>query len=266
MLLFFLYFIIIFVKVPIKALRLQLLLQQIKTIENQNMKKALLNIALASAFFSSTFATTQALAVEGLSANVAASSNYIWRGVSQTDDAAAISGGIDYAAQSGFYVGTWASNVDYGDDASYELDFYFGFGGDLGDSGFGYDVGYIYYGYPDSAESDSSNEYDFGEIYGSLSYANFSLAANYGIHNDDGAEWADKALYLSADAAFEVAEGLELGLHIGNYSFDDDYDDGDYTDYGVSLSKNGFTFLVTDTDLDNDDVKFVISYSIDIDL
>lgn len=230
------------------------------------MKKTLVNIALSAALISGSLISSNALAVEGLSANVGLTSNYLWRGVTQTDDAAAISGGIDYENASGFYAGTWASNVDFGDDASYELDFYLGFSGDLGDSGFGYDVGYIYYAYPDSAESDSSNEYDFGEVYGSLSFANFSVTANYGIHNDDGAEWADKALYLSADATFEIAEGLELGLHVGDYSFDDEFDSGDYTDYGISLSKNGFTFALSDTDMDNDDMKFAVSYSIDIDL
>lgn len=230
------------------------------------MKKALINTIIASTFAAGMMTSIQASAVEGLSANVSATSNYLWRGVTQTDDAAAVSGGIDYANESGFYAGTWASNVDFGDDASFELDFYLGFSGDLGDSGLGYDVGYIYYAYPDSAETVSDNEYDFGEIYGSLSYENFSIAANYGVNNDDGAEWADSALYISADAAFEIAEDLELGLHIGNYSFDDDFDDADYTDYGISLSKSGFTFALSDTDMDNDDMKFVVSYSIDIDL
>lgn len=204
--------------------------------------------------------------VEGLSANVGLTSNYLWRGVSQTDDGAAISGGIDYEHESGFYAGTWASNVDFGDAASYELDFYFGFGGDIGDTGFGYDVGYIYYAYPDSDENDPMNEYDFGEVYGSISYSYFSFTANYGVNNDDGAELFDGALYLSADAAFEIADGLELGLHVGDYSFDSDYDEGDYTDYGVSLSKDGFTFAISDTDLDQDDMNVTISYAIDVDL
>ena len=158
------------------------------------MKKTLVNIALTSALVAASIAAPTAFAVEGLSANVGATSNYLWRGVTQTDDAAAISGGIDYAHQSGFYAGTWASNVDFGDDASAELDFYLGFGGELG-QGFGYDVGYIYYAYPDSAQTDSTNEYDFGEVYGSLSYSYFSVSANYGVNNDDGAQWADSALY-----------------------------------------------------------------------
>ena len=99
-----------------------------------------------------------------------------------------------------------------------------------------------------------------------MSYSYFSVSANYGVNNDDGAEWADSALYISADAELEVAEGLTLALHIGDYSFDDDYKSDDYSDYGVSLSKDGFTFAVSDTDMDNDDLKFTVSYSIDIDL
>lgn len=229
------------------------------------MKKTLVNIALSSALLAGSITAPTVFAVEGLSANVGATSNYLWRGVTQTDDAAAISGGIDYAHESGFYAGTWASNVDFGDDASAELDFYLGFGGELG-QGVGYDVGYIYYAYPDSAQTDSTNEYDFGEVYGSLSYSYFSISANYGVNNDDGAKWADSALYISAYAEFEVAEGLTLALHIGDYSFDDAYKSDDYSDYGVSLSKDGFTFAVSDTDMDNDDVKFTVSYSIDIDL
>lgn len=226
------------------------------------MKKTLLSLTL---FTATSLLSTQASAVDGLSANVAATSNYLWRGVSQTDDATAISGGIDYANKSGFYAGTWASNIDFGDDASAELDFYLGFSGQLSED-VSYDVGYIYYAYPDSAQTDSSNEYDFGEIYGSLAYSYFSLSASYGVNNDDGAEFADSSLYISADAEFEVADGLTLTFHIGDYSFDDKMVAQDYNDYSVSLSKSNFTFAVSDTDMDNDDMKFVISYSIDIDL
>lgn len=229
------------------------------------MKKTLLSISLTSLLAATSLLSTQALAVEGLSANVAASSNYIWRGVSQTDNAAAISGGIDYADDSGFYAGAWASNVDFGDDASAELDFYLGFSGQLNED-VSYDVGYIYYAYPDSAQTDSTNEYDFGEIYGSLGYSYFSLSASYGIHNDDGAAFADASLYIAAGAEFEVADGLTLAFHLGDYSFDDAMIAEDYNDYSVSLSKDGFTFAVSDTDIDNDDMKFVISYSVDIDL
>ncbi|GGA63793.1 hypothetical protein GCM10011369_01470 [Neiella marina] len=217
---------------------------------------------IASAIVAATL-SAPAIAVEGLSANIGLTSNYLWRGVTQTDDGAAVQGGIDYAHASGVYVGTWASNVDFGDDASYELDFYAGYAGEVGD--FAYDIGYIYYAYPDSSEVDSDNEYDFGEVYGSVSYSFLTVGASYGVNSDDGGEVYEDALYLSADAAFEVAEGLELGLHVGSFSFDDDAGE-DYIDYGFSVSKDGFTFAMSDTDLDDDDVKAVVSYSVDFDL
>jgi len=229
------------------------------------MKRTLLSISVISFFSASSLFSTQVSAVEGLSANIAASSNYLWRGVSQTDDAAAISGGLDYADDSGFYAGTWASNIDFSDEASAELDFYLGFSGQL-NKDVSYDIGYIYYAYPDSAQTERSNEYDFGEIYGSLAYSYFSLSASYGVNNEDAAKFADSSLYISADAEFEIADGLTLALHFGDYSFDDKMVAQDYNDYSVSLSKNGFTFAVSDTDMDNDDMKFVVSYSIDIDL
>ena len=62
------------------------------------------------------------------SANAAMTNNYIWRGLTQTENEAAIQGGIDYSHESGFYAGTWVSNVNYGpsDVYSYEHDMYAG--------------------------------------------------------------------------------------------------------------------------------------------
>ena len=54
--------------------------------------------------------------------NVAISSDYIWRGMTQTNEEPAVSGGFDIAGDNGLYFGTWASNVEFGDDAALELD------------------------------------------------------------------------------------------------------------------------------------------------
>ena len=101
--------------------------------------------------------------------NVGVSNNYIWRGLTQTQNEAAVSGGLDFAAENGLYVGTWVSNAKYAanDSFSYELDLYFGFAGAIKD--LEYDLGYQYYNY------DNSARFDFGEIYGSVSYAGFNL-------------------------------------------------------------------------------------------
>ena len=221
------------------------------------MKKSITSLSISMILMASALTATSAHAVEGLSANAAASSNYLWRGVTQTTNAAAVSGGIDYENASGFSVGTWASNADWAENMTYELDVYAAYANEL-DNGIGYSVGYIYYAY------DSDAEADFSEVNFSLSYNAYSITYNILVDSDGGGDFADDT-YLSADAAFEVSEGLELALHIGRYDFDAG---GDYVDYGVSLSKNGFTFAVSDTDIDgaDGDLNFVVSYSIDFDL
>jgi uncharacterized protein (TIGR02001 family) len=229
------------------------------------MNKNLRIIALSSTLLSSSLIPQSAFAVDGLSANVAVSSNYLWRGVSQTNDASAVSGGLDYSNSNGFYVGTWLSNVDFGDSTSYETDLYLGITGVLS-TAVSYDIGYIYYAYPDSTETDTTNEYDFGEVYAKLTYANVSLGANYGIHHQDSAAWADNALYLSADAQFEVVDDISLALHLGYYRFNNDLSANDYTDIGLSISKGGFMFGISDTNNSHDAAKLFLSYAVDINL
>jgi len=142
--------------------------------------------------------------------NVGVASNYLFRGVTQTDDAAAVQGGIDYAADSGFYVGTWASNVDF-DGAGYEVDLYLGFATEL-DNGLGVDVGYLYYAYPDA-----SSDIDFGEVYASLSYGLVSGGLAYTVNSDN-----DGGLFDEGDIYYHLGVDLplpaELSLEIGRAS------------------------------------------------
>ena len=212
------------------------------------------------------------------SANASVTNNYIWRGLTQTENEAAVQGGIDFAADNGFYIGTWTSNVNYGagDVYSYEHDIYAGYAFEAG--GVSWDIGYLYYNY------DKEAEFDFGEIYGSVGIGAFSATA-YVLVNTEADEGpgqdfsAGETYYLSADYGFEVGNGVEVGLHVGYHDGDfaeafNGTDDG-YFDYSVSVAKDGFAFMVTDTNaggpaseggFDNDQVKFVVSYSVDIDL
>ena len=79
-----------------------------------------------------------------VSANVSIASDYIWRGMTQTDGIA-VSGGFDYAAEGGFYAGIWGSNVNFNDSTGSgngaEFDYYFGYGFEMG--GIGVDLGYV---------------------------------------------------------------------------------------------------------------------------
>ena len=217
----------------------------------------------AVALMAATSLTSTAVNAE-VSANVAATSNYLWRGQEQTGGDAAISGGIDYADESGFYAGTWVSNASWADEMTYELDFYAGFGGDISE-GVSYDVGYIYYAYPDAA---SSADADFSEIYGSISVEGFTFGASVlatSAASGDGTDFGD-SLYLTADYGFAVgSNGTEMALHIGHYS-GDFIGDEDIIDYGVSVSKDGFTLGVSDTDMDESDVKVYVAYAVDFSL
>lgn len=230
---------------------------------------------LAAAISSATLMTALPTYAE-VTANAAVSSNYIWRGLTQTANDAAVSGGIDYASESGFYVGTWASNVNYGADDiySYEHDVYFGFSGEA--DGISYDVGYLYYNY------DAEANFDFAEVYGSIGMGGFSLTLSLLAHTQaDEADGQDfgfaQASYTSIDYSTEILNGTELGFHVG-------YHEGDfaeafngvegYVDYGVSVAKDGFSFAITGTDLDdagpdaydNDELKFTVGYSVDFSL
>jgi uncharacterized protein (TIGR02001 family) len=176
-----------------------------------------------------------------VSFNVGAVSNYLFRGVTQTEDKAAIQGGIDYAAASGFYLGTWASNVDF-DGAGYELDLYFGFETEL-DNGLGIDIGYVYYAYPDA----SPDNIDFGEIYASLSFGPLSGGLAYTIHSDNDDDLFDSGdLYLHAGLDFELGADLGLGFVAGYYKFKNDgkpgIGDADYWHVAASLSREFETF------------------------
>jgi uncharacterized protein (TIGR02001 family) len=222
-------------------------------------------------------------------ANAGFSNNYLWRGLTQTENEPVISGGVDYAHDSGFYIGTWVANVEYagGDAFSYEHDIYLGYGGEY--NGVSYDFGWLYYNYDEQAD------FDFSEIYGSLGYMGFTVGAFVLVHTEADEEQGfangigrnydsdfGSTYYVYGDYSHEIANGVELGLHIGYH--DGDFVDQfnfangtfDYMDYNVSISKGGFSFLVSNTDLDdreggaiglqNDSVKYVISYSLDVDL
>jgi len=237
-----------------------------------SFKKALIAVALTTAGL-----TAAAPSYAEITANASVTSNYIWRGLTQTTNDAAVQGGIDYANESGFYAGTWVSNVNYGADDvySYEHDLYFGFSGESGD--ISYDVGYLYYNY------DAEAEFDFAEVYGSVGFGGLSVTLSLLAHTEaDEGEGRDygfgQASYISVDYGFPVLNGAEVGIHAGYYQgdFAEDFNgvpDG-YVDYGVSLSKDGFSFAITGTDLDdsgadaydNDSIKFAVGYAVDFEL
>ena len=234
------------------------------------MKKTLIATSIASAVSLSAL-TLPSVAAAEVSANVGVVSNYFFRGVTQTQDSAAVQGGLDYAHESGFYAGTWGSTVDFDDGTSYELDLYAGYGGSIGD--LGYDVGYVYYAYPDG------DDLDFGEIYGSLTYSYLTAGLAYTVNSQATGDTAafdtgDLYYYAGVDVPFGES-GYTGSLYYGYYTFENDSSTNelDYGHWSAGLSKDagdfgsfGFNLEMADIDPstddpNSDDLKLWISWS-----
>ncbi len=119
------------------------------------------------------------------SGNVAITNDYVFRGFTQTNEDFAIQGGLDLEHSSGFYVGTWASNLEFLDgngnnSTSFEIDFYGGYAGDFGNSPISYDIGAIYYMYPgDPANSDYAYWEFYLAIAADLGFASIGTGLTY---------------------------------------------------------------------------------------
>jgi len=190
--------------------------------------------------------TAEVIAAEEhqFSANMAMTTDYVWRGFSQSDNHPAIQGGFDYAHSSGFYLGTWASNVESDpgaaynyDGASTELDIYAGWSGEF--SGVSVDVGALRYEYPGTDTKDNNtNEYHLGLGY-DFGVASVGATANY----SDDYFGADDTYYW--DFTAEVPVGMvTLAAHYGITDYDDDNKGDDYADWriGASIEYGGFGF------------------------
>lgn len=203
------------------------------------------------------------LAQAEVSANFGATSNYLWRGVTQSGNAPSLSGGLDYSDESGIYAGTWVGTVDWTDETSdakgAEVDFYLGYGGESGD--FGYDVGFIYYYYPSTGYEDSN----FGELYFNGSYGGFGFGVAYTATSDadDDAPFGTGDLYYNVSYGFDLPNEYALGLTYGYYDFDTPTSESDYGHFQLDLSKGDFTFTISKADEESgsDDTNFAVSWS-----
>ena len=203
------------------------------------MKKTLIATALAAASLP---------ALAEISGNVALTTDYRFRGISQTDRNPAVQGGFDWAHDSGFYLGTWGSNVDFA--GSLELDYYGGYAHDINDS-LSFDVGAIYYDYP----GDGGN-LEFWEVYGGLSgdLGPVSLSGTVSYSNDYFGESGD-AFYYDLGASYELPAEFSLAAHYGYQTIDDgsvkdagffSSNEDNYQDWSIGVSRS---FLGVDFDL-----------------
>jgi uncharacterized protein (TIGR02001 family) len=174
---------------------------------------------------------TSGVAHAQLSGTVTVVSDYDFRGISLSATEPALQGSIDWAHDSGLYLGALGSCcLDYGPgtETSNEVDLYAGFAGEAS-GGFGYDVGIVYYTYwPDD------DEVDYPELWVGGSYGPIKVKAWY--TNDYGNLDVD-AYYIEGNGTFELPQNFTLTAHVG-YNFGDYWNDffGDEPiDYSVGV-------------------------------
>jgi uncharacterized protein (TIGR02001 family) len=224
------------------------------------MKKTLLAIALSSALVPLAPAVAAESDVE-LSANFGLVSDYRFRGVSQTDKEMAAQGGFDFAHKSGFYMGTWASNVatwaNNGGNGM-ETDLYLGYSTEVG--GVGVDIGNLYYYYPGSGDvvtTDGTGTIDphTNEVYLGLSLGAFTFKTSYATSNYFSNPDSKGTLYYNLSAEFPIDDSTSVSAAVGFLKPKGDFLEGyDYT-LGISKDLGGFSlgasYITTSGDLND---------------
>jgi len=183
------------------------------------------------------------------SANVAMTSDYVFRGVSQNEGDLAIQGGFDVAHTSGIYAGVWASNVsnDLYDSSSVETDVYAGWAGEVGPVGI--DVGVLQFIYPGQTSAGDPLDTTEWHIGVSGSVGPVGLGLTY-YTSDDYFATGDAA-YVDLGAEYAIGS-VTLAAHYGWTDFDANAGFKDYEDWsiGASTEYGGFGFDLTYTDTD----------------
>ena len=191
------------------------------------MKKAILSTAVVAALFAGTALAEEHLAELNVDTELALTTDYRFRGVSQTNEDPAVQGGMTLGLSSGIYAGVWASSMASGA----ELDYFAGLNVDFASVTLGAE--YRYYDY--------TGDYAVDPDYEELSVTASAMGATLGvIYSDDysgtGAE------YTRYGAAYNLPVGpLMLHAHAGLNDFDQPYfADGEdqYMDYEVAASMN----------------------------
>ena len=225
-----------------------------------------MSLIFGAALMGSALATSAA----DIAGNVTLATDYRFRGISQNtgDFSPAIQGGFDLSVDPGFYVGTWASNVNFScqqlgevegctrPGGAIEVDVYGGFKG-MVDEEVGYDVGILYYGYP----KDGSGDQGYTEFYGSVSVKGIKVGVNY---SDNYFAGSGKFYYPYIEYGFDPIENVTLSAHLGYNSFDEDQPglngDKNYTDWKIQISTKqlgvNWGLAYVDTNLDDDEHCF----------
>lgn len=187
-----------------------------------------------------SFVASQAVAGQtdvSLSAGVA--SDYVFRGVSQTDEKPQGFAGVS-ASAGDIYVGAWASNVDYGDSTDAEVDLYGGWQQEI--NGWAFDAGAIFYAYPGQPDR---VDYDYAEAKLALSHNLGQLSLGTSVYySPDFFGPIDEATYGEVNAAYGFASDWAVSAAYGHQGLSSSQDD--YSTWNIGLSWDATDKLALD--------------------
>lgn len=206
-----------------------------------------------------------------VSGSVTVVSDYLFRGITQTNEEPALQGGVTWEHDSGFYAGAWGSSISWLSDADpavssqVELDGFAGFAGDFGDSGVGYDVGVNYYWYPGDYPAGFTDA-DTAEVYVGLSWKFLSAKYWYAVTDLFGIPDSDGSTNLDLSASWEFAEGWSGTTAVGRQWVKGVGGTGTYAFWKVGVDKAfdnglGIGLSYNDNDLVGPDETFVLALS-----
>lgn len=234
------------------------------------MKKLSSLLVLSGLVAAPAFAADAPASPHTVAFNVGVTSDYIFRGITQTQHDPALSGGVDYSHASGFYAGAWLSMQSwvetggtaalgdaYKTDSNLELDLYGGYKGAV--AGIGYDVGVITYYYP-GKRSGAPAGYatpDTTEVYVAGTWKMLTLKYSHVVSDyfigwgTDPTTKTKNSNYLELNATHDLGGGWGLLGHIGTQKVKN-VSVADYNDWKVGVTKDvGFgtvTAAYSDTD------------------
>lgn len=165
--------------------------------------------------------------------NVGATTDYVFRGVSQTDEDFQVYGGADLTAGQ-FYAGVWASNVDFYDSTDAEVDVYAGFKPTVGPVSL--DLGAVYYGY---VNAPSGADYGYAELKAAGSVAAGPATVGAAVfYSPDFFGSVDEAVYYEVNGAIPLSDKVSVSGALGHQALEGP---GDYNTWNL-----GVGFAVTD--------------------
>jgi uncharacterized protein (TIGR02001 family) len=170
--------------------------------------------------------------------NLSYTSDYVFRGITQTGGHTALQGGFDVAHTSGFTAGVWASNVNW-TNTTLEVDLYANYGFSLSKD-FSASVGYIAYVY------EGNSSLNTGEINASVSAYGLTAKLSHAVTDYFGIAGSGTQYYeLNYAYEFAAAKGLTLALHYGVTDGKNAADNDEDYAIGLSYPVAGFTGTVS---------------------